>query len=99
MTAQMIKLLPGRLSMRRFFGGPLGVSTVLAIMVLAGLVAISWRTLDRLQPVQEHLVRIARIQDVGLMMEKNVVQGSSRRSDRSDRAKETQRRSVQDRRP
>jgi hypothetical protein len=47
--------------MRRLFWLPLGLFTILALAVLAALVAMSWRSLDRLQPVQNHLVHIARI--------------------------------------
>jgi signal transduction histidine kinase len=64
-----------RLSMRRFFWLPLGVSVVLALVVLAALVLMSWRGLDRLRPVQDHLTHIARIQDVGLTMEQTLLKG------------------------
>lgn len=59
----------GRLSIARFFWLPLALSGVFVIMVLVALVAMSWRSLARLQPVQEHLVYISRIQDIGLNME------------------------------
>ncbi len=62
-----------RLSMRRFFWLPIGLSALVVLMVLAGLVAMSWRSLDRLRPVQHHLAHIARIQDVGLNMEQTLL--------------------------
>lgn len=63
------------LSVRRFFWLPLGVSGVLILVVLVGLVAMSWRSLDRLRPVQQHLADIARIQDVSLSMEETLLKG------------------------
>lgn len=66
---------PGGLSVRRFFWLPLGMSGVLVLLVLIGLVVMSWRSLDRLRPVQEHLAHIARIQDVGLNMEESLLKG------------------------
>ena len=64
-----------RFPMHRFFWLPLAVSAVLALAVLAGLIAMSWRSLDRLRPVQTHLAHIARIQDVGLKMEETLLKG------------------------
>lgn len=55
--------------MQRFFWLPLGISGLLVAAVLATLVAMSWRNLERLQPVQDHLTHITRIQDVGLNIE------------------------------
>jgi two-component system NtrC family sensor kinase len=67
--------LSDRVSMRRVFWLPLGLSAGLVIAVLAGLVTMSWHSLDRLQPLQHHLAHIARIQDVGLAMEAILLKG------------------------
>lgn len=64
-----------RLAMRRFLWLPVGLSAVLVLLVLAALVAMSWRSLDRLRPVQDHLAHIARIQDIGLNMEQTLLRG------------------------
>lgn len=69
--------------MRRIFWLPLIVCAALALAGLAGLIAMSWRSLDRLQPAQAHLVHIARIQDAGLMMEETLLKGL--RGERVDR--------------
>ena len=69
------RIYPGRVSIRRFFWLPLGASAVVVLVLLAGLVAMSWRGLDRLHPVQNHLVHIARIQDLGLSMEQTLLKG------------------------
>ena len=61
--------------MRQFFWLPLGLSALLVLLALSGLVAMSWRNLERLQPVQEHLAHIARIQNVGLAMEQTLLEG------------------------
>jgi len=63
------------LSVQRFFWLPLGISGVLVLLVLVGLVVMSWRSLDRLLPVQQHLADITRIQDVGLSMEAVLLKG------------------------
>ena len=63
------------LSMRRFFWLPLGLSGAVVLLALIGLVAMSWRSLDRLRPVQEHLSNITRIQDVAFSMEQTLLKG------------------------
>jgi signal transduction histidine kinase len=67
--------IPYRLPVRRLFWLPLGLSAVLMMTALAGLVAVSWRSLERIQPVQAHLAHIGRIQDVGLRMEETLFDG------------------------
>jgi signal transduction histidine kinase len=64
-----------RLPVRRLFWLPLGISAVLVLAVLVGLVVVSWRGLERIQPVQAHLAYIGRIQDVALNMEKTLLLG------------------------
>jgi two-component system NtrC family sensor kinase len=61
--------------MRWLFWLPLSLSAVLVLVVLAGLVAVSWRSLERLQPVQRHLAHIGRIRQAGLGMEQALLQG------------------------
>jgi hypothetical protein len=61
-----------RLSIRRLFLLPLGLS---AFVVLAGLVAVSWRRVEGIRPIQSHLAHIARIQDLGLTLEQTLFQG------------------------
>jgi len=65
---------PYRLPVRRLLWLPLGFAGVLVVAVLAALVAVSWRGLERIRPVQAHLAHIGRIQDVGLSMERTLVQ-------------------------
>ncbi|MGD2081535.1 MAG: ATP-binding protein [Chromatiales bacterium] len=64
-----------RLPVRRLFWLPLAVSLVLVMTTLGGLVAVSWRGLERIHPVQAHLTDIGRIQDVELEMETAVLRG------------------------
>jgi len=64
-----------RLPVRRLFWLPMGVSAVLVLTVLVGLVAVSWRSLERIQPVQDHLAYIGRVQDVALNMEQTLLLG------------------------
>jgi signal transduction histidine kinase len=61
--------------MRRFFWLPLGLAGVVVFLALVALVAMSWRSLDRLRPVQEHLSNITRIQDVAFSMEQTLLKG------------------------
>lgn len=64
-----------QLPVRRLFWLPLSLASLLVLAVLAGLVAVSWRGLDRIRPVQTHLAHIARIQDLGLGMEQTLLAG------------------------
>ncbi|MGD8587649.1 MAG: ATP-binding protein [Chromatiales bacterium] len=64
-----------RLPVRRLFWLPLGISAILVLTVLVGLVVVSWRGLERIQPVQAHLAYIGRIQDVALDMEQTLLLG------------------------
>lgn len=69
------KPVPYRLPVRRLFWLPLGFSAVLVLMALAGLVVVSWRSLERIQPVQMHLAHVAHIQNLALSMEQALFQG------------------------
>ena len=60
---------------RRLFWLPLGLSVMLLLTVLSGLVGVAWRSLERIQPVQAHLKHIGRIQDVALSMEQMLLRG------------------------
>lgn len=75
MTSSLPDLKPQRLTMRHFFWLPLGGAALLVLALLVGLVVMSSRSLDRLQPVQAHLEHISRIQDVGLSMEQSLLKG------------------------
>jgi signal transduction histidine kinase len=66
---------PYQLPVRRLFWLPLGLSAILLLTVLSGLVGVAWRSLERIQPVQAHLAHIGRIQDVGLSMEQTLLRG------------------------
>jgi len=66
---------PFRLPVRRLFWLPLVLTSILVVVVLVGLVAVSWRDLDRIRPVQAHLAYIARIQDLGLGMQQTLLKG------------------------
>ena len=67
--------VPYRLPLRRLFWLPLGLTFLLVLVVLAGLVAVSWRGLERIRPVQAHLAHIARVQDLGLAIEETLIKG------------------------
>jgi two-component system NtrC family sensor kinase len=67
--------VPYRLPLRRLFWLPLSLTFLLVLAVLAGLVAVSWRGLERIRPVQAHLAHIARIQDLGLAIEETLLKG------------------------
>jgi two-component system NtrC family sensor kinase len=67
--------VPYRLPLRRLFWLPLSLTFLLMLVVLAGLVAVSWRGLERIRPVQAHLAHIARIQDLGLSMQETLIAG------------------------
>ena len=75
MTASAGGPVPYRLSVRRLFWLPLGLSALLVLAVLVALVIVSWRGLARVRPVQAHLAHIARIQDLGLSMEETLLEG------------------------
>jgi two-component system, NtrC family, sensor kinase len=64
-----------RLSMRRLFWLPLVMSALLVMAVAGGMVAFSWRTLNHLQPLSDHLAHIARLQEVGLSLEQILLEG------------------------
>jgi hypothetical protein len=72
---QVTESLAYRLPVRRLFWLPLGVSAILVLTVLGALVAVSWRGLERIQPVQAHLAHIGLIQDVALSMEQTLLVG------------------------
>ena len=72
---EMTETISFRLPVRRLFWLPLGISAALVLMVLVGLVAVSWRGLERIQPVQAHLAYIGHIQDVALNMEQTLLLG------------------------
>jgi len=64
-----------RVSIRRLFLLPLGLSAFVVLAVLAGLVAVSWRGVEGIRPIQSHLAHIARIQDLGLTLEQTLLGG------------------------
>lgn len=64
-----------QLPIRRLVWLPLGIAAVLVAVSLSGLIAVSWRGLDRIQPVQVHLEHIGRLQDIGLNMEQALLRG------------------------
>jgi signal transduction histidine kinase len=64
-----------RLPVRRLFWLPLGLTSLVVLAMLAALVAVSWRGLERIRPVQAHLAHIARIQDLGLGMQETLLKG------------------------
>jgi hypothetical protein len=66
---------PYRLPVNRLFWLPIGLSALLMLVVLVGLVAAAWHGLERVRPVQTHLDHIARIQDMGLSMERTLLDG------------------------
>jgi two-component system NtrC family sensor kinase len=67
--------VPYRLRLRRLFWLPLSLTFLLVLVVLAVLVVVSWRGLERIRPVQAHLAHIARIQDLGLAIEETLLEG------------------------
>ena len=64
-----------RLPVRRWFWLPLGLAGLLVIILLLGLVIISWRSLDRLQSVQAHLAHIGRMEGVSQRLENSLLDG------------------------
>jgi len=77
-TGPIGEAVPYRLPVRRFFWLPLGLSALLVLTLLIGLVVVSWRSLERIRPVQAHLVHLAdigRLQDVGLSTERILLEG------------------------
>lgn len=66
---------PFHLPVRRLFWLPLVLTSVLVLVVLLGLVIVSWQDLDRIRPVQAHLANVARIQDLGLGMQQTLLEG------------------------
>jgi two-component system NtrC family sensor kinase len=66
---------PFRLPVRRLFWLPIVVSGVLVVLVLGGLVAISWHGLARIEPIQIHSVHIGRLRSIGLDMERVLFRG------------------------
>jgi two-component system, NtrC family, sensor kinase len=82
-------------AVRRMFWLPLWIAVVLVIAALIGMLVVAWRGVERLGPIEAHLVHIERIQDVGLSMEQTLLQGM--RGTRVERAGLTQLRDqVQD---
>jgi two-component system NtrC family sensor kinase len=63
------------LGVRRLFWLPIIVSGVLVVLVLGALVAISWRGLARIQPVQVHSEHVDRLQAIGTDLEIALVRG------------------------
>ncbi|MET0090551.1 MAG: ATP-binding protein [Candidatus Thiodiazotropha sp.] len=63
----------GRSAMQRFIWLPLGFSVLLVAFALTGLVAMSWRSLDRLHPVQAHMLNMGQIEEVGLSLEQTLL--------------------------
>jgi two-component system, NtrC family, sensor kinase len=66
---------------RRLFWLPIVVSGAVVILVLIGLVAISWHGLARIQPVQVHSVHIGRLQHLSTDMEDVLFRGLREASD------------------
>ena len=75
MTQALGAPAPYHLPVRRLFWLPLGLTFLLVLAVLVGLVVVSWRGLERIRPVQAHLAHITRIQDLGLGMEQMLLKG------------------------
>jgi len=69
MESSVAQMPSSRYFMARFFWLPIGLSSVVVFLVLVALVVISWRSLERMKPVQEHQAHIARIQNAGLNIE------------------------------
>lgn len=69
------RLEPGTSSVQRMFWLPLWLAVGLVLAVLFGMLFLSWRSLDRLAPIEAHLSHIERIQDVGLSMERSLLKG------------------------
>jgi two-component system, NtrC family, sensor kinase len=63
------------LGVRRIFWLPIVVSGVLVVLVLAALVAISWHSFARIQPVEVHSAHIRRLQDIEVRMEDVLLRG------------------------
>lgn len=80
MSVSAAKSASYRLPLRRLFWLPLGLAAVLIVLVLGTLVGVSWRSLERLQPIQTHLEHIGRLQDVGLQFEQALLGGLRGRS-------------------
>jgi signal transduction histidine kinase len=57
------------LAMRRMLWLPLWLTAVLVVAVLIGMMAVSWRSLHRLEPIEAHLAHMERIQAVAREME------------------------------
>lgn len=74
---QSTKPLPAtyRQSMRKLFWLPVAASAIVVMLVLAGMLTVSWRSLERLKPIESHLVHIERIQDIALSLEQTLMQG------------------------
>ncbi|NEX22652.1 two-component sensor histidine kinase [Thiorhodococcus mannitoliphagus] len=51
------------------------MSVGLVIAVLIGMLFFSWRSLERLEPIQAHLAHVERIQSLGLQMEQALLKG------------------------
>ncbi|MEJ2386931.1 MAG: ATP-binding protein [Chromatiaceae bacterium] len=64
-----------RLPFRRLFWVPIGMSAALVLLALAGLAVVAWRGMEGIRPLQTHLHRIARIQDMALSMEQTLLEG------------------------
>ncbi|WP_295414037.1 ATP-binding protein [uncultured Thiodictyon sp.] len=62
-------------AVRRMFWLPLWMSAGLVVAVLIGMLVVSWRSLERLEPIQSHLAHSERIRDVALRMEQTLLKG------------------------
>jgi len=63
------------LTVRRIFWLPVWTSALLVLAVLIGMLLVSWRSLNRLQPIEAHLGHIERIETVALGMEQALLDG------------------------
>ncbi|EXJ15386.1 ATP-binding protein [Imhoffiella purpurea] len=62
-------------SIRRLFWVPLWISAGLVLVVLVGMLLVSWRSLDRLEPVEAHLAHLEQIQGIDLGIEQALLKG------------------------
>lgn len=60
-------------NVRRVFWLPLALSAPLVVALLVGMLLLSWRSLERLEPIEKHLSHVARIQGVSSNIEQLLI--------------------------